>query len=122
VLVLDDEPLVARSVARVLAPVHDVTTLTSASEVLRRARGGESWDVLLCDLMMPDMTGMELESELAAARPDLVPRVLYLTGGAYTDRASAFLAHRPHLEKPVDGAILRAAVADLLCTGAHAAH
>jgi CheY-like chemotaxis protein len=111
VLVLDDEPLVARSLARALQATHEVTTLTSAAEALRRAREGESWVVVLCVVMMPEMTAMELEAALARERPDLVERVLYVTGGAFTERSREFLASRPHVEKPVDFATLRAAVA-----------
>jgi PAS domain S-box-containing protein len=111
VLIVDDEPMVGTGLARLLGPTHEVTTLTSPAEVLRRACAGASWDVILCDLMMPELNGMELEAALVEARPDLVPRMLYLTGGAFTERSQAFLAiGRPFLEKPVAAADLRAAV------------
>lgn len=116
VLVIDDEALVARSLARLLA-AHEVTVLTSATEVLNRITGGERWDVVLCDLMMPEMTGMELEERLAVVAPEMVPRFVYLTGGAFTERSRAFLAAgRPHLEKPVEPAVLRARVAERVAT------
>ncbi len=63
--------------------------------------------------MMPEMSGMELEERLAVEAPELVARTIYLTGGAFTERSRAFLdADRPHLEKPVDPASLRALVAE----------
>jgi PAS domain S-box-containing protein len=112
VLVVDDELLVGKSLARLLS-AHDVTVLTSPVEVLQRAAAGERWDVVLCDLMMPEMSGMELEERLASEAPEVVGRIVYLTGGAFTDRSRAFLeAGRPHLEKPVDPADLRAQVAE----------
>jgi PAS domain S-box-containing protein len=112
VLVIDDEALVGKSLARLLA-AHEVTVLTSPREVLRRVGLGERWDLVLCDLMMPEMSGMELEERLAAEAPELVARTIYLTGGAFTERSRAFLAaDRPHLEKPVDPASLRALVAE----------
>ncbi len=112
VLVVDDEPLVARSLARLLA-AHDVTVLTSAVEALARATSGERWDVVLCDLMMPEMDGMELEQRLSVEAPDLVPRIVYLTGGAFTERTRQFLGSgRPHLDKPISPAVLRAKVAE----------
>ena len=78
-----------------------------------RAGAGERWDVVLCDLMMPEMDGMELEQRLSVEAPDLVPRIVYLTGGAFTDRARQFLgAGRPHLEKPISPTVLRAKVAE----------
>lgn len=112
VLVVDDEILVGRSLARQLGGAFEVSVESAAEDVLRRARAGESWDVLLCDLMMPGMSGMELEAALAELRPELVPRMLFLTGGAFTDAAREFLdSGRPWLEKPVGMAELRAAVA-----------
>ena len=122
VLLIDDEPLVARSMARLLGPAHDVTALTSPVEALQRARTGESWDVVLCDLMMPEMSGIEFEAELSRERPDLVERVLYVTGGAFTERSRSFLASgRPHLAKPVAANELRIAVAQLAGRGCTAA-
>ncbi|HET6439520.1 MAG TPA: PAS domain-containing protein [Anaeromyxobacter sp.] len=112
VLVVDDEPLVGKSLARLLS-AHEVTVLTSPLEALRRAAKGERWDVVLCDLMMPEMSGMDLEERLAADAPDLVSRIVYLTGGAFTERSRAFLAAgRPHLQKPVEPSELRARVAE----------
>jgi PAS domain S-box-containing protein len=113
VLVVDDEPLVGKSLARLLRKEHEVEVVTSSREALRRAEAGERWDLVLCDLMMPELSGMDLEDRLAQVAPDLVPRMLYLTGGAFTDRSRGFLdAGRPYLEKPVDPALLRARVAE----------
>jgi PAS domain S-box-containing protein len=112
VLVVDDEALVGKSLARLLS-AHEVTVLTSPLEVLKRAAAGERWDVVLCDLMMPEMSGMDLEERLSAEAPEVVEHIVYLTGGAFTERSRAFLeAGRPHLEKPVDPADLRARVAE----------
>ena len=121
VLVIDDEPLVARSVARILSRSHEVTTLTSSREALRLIEAGERWDLVICDLMMPELTGMELARRLEAVAPDLTPRLIFLTGGAYTSDAQAFLeAGHPYLEKPIDPAALRAR-ADALVRAARAA-
>jgi CheY-like chemotaxis protein len=115
VVVIDDDALVGRSVARLLQGAHDVAVLTSAVAALAAVERGERWDAILCDLMMPELSGMDLEERLAQAAPDLVPRVIYLTGGAFTDRAYTFLAEgRPFLDKPVDAAVLRRRVAELV--------
>jgi PAS domain S-box-containing protein len=112
VLVVDDEALVGKSLGRLLS-AHEVTVLSSPLEALRRAEAGERWDVVLCDLMMPELSGMDLEDRLAVVAPELVVRTIYLTGGAFTDRSREFLGSgRPHLEKPVDPAELRARVAE----------
>jgi len=114
VLVVDDEPLVARAVARILSG-HQVQTTTAAREALARLRGGEPFDVVICDLMMPDLTGMDLHDALLAERPEYADRFLLLTGGAFTDRARDFLARTRArvLEKPVDAGALRTAVAEV---------
>jgi PAS domain S-box-containing protein len=109
VLVVDDEPLVGAAIARLLSPDHDVEVLTSAAEVARRADEGARWDVVLCDLVMPEVTGMELARRLERTAPDLARRLVFITGGAYTEASRAFLAAngRRWLEKPLDPELLR---------------
>jgi len=112
VLLIDDEPLVGRAVARVLSPPHQVTLAATAAEGLRLIEAG-SWDALLCDLMMPGMSGMELHERLAATRPDDAARLVFLSGGAFSDGAREFLDRVPNtrLAKPFDPAGLRQVVA-----------
>ncbi|HEX9242305.1 MAG TPA: ATP-binding protein [Anaeromyxobacter sp.] len=115
VLVIDDDPLVGRSMARLLQGAYEVTVLTSPVEAVSRLARGERWDAILCDLMMPELSGMDVEERLSKAAPDVVPRITYLTGGAFTDRARQFLAAgRPYLEKPVEADAIRARVAALV--------
>jgi CheY-like chemotaxis protein len=115
VLVLDDDPLVGRSIARLLQAAHEVTVMTSPAEALARFERGERWDAILCDLMMPELSGMDVEERLVRSAPDVVSRVVYLTGGAFTDRARRFLAEgRPYLEKPVEAQALRERVGELV--------
>jgi DNA-binding NtrC family response regulator len=72
--------------------------------------------VIVCDLMMPEVTGMDLYAELERSRPELVRRVVFMTGGALTARAREFLARvtNPRLEKPFDLERLRAIIAGLV--------
>jgi PAS domain S-box-containing protein len=115
VLIIDDDPLVGRSMARLLQSAHEVTVCTSPGEALSRLERGERWDAILCDLMMPELSGMDVEERLAKSAPDVLPRIVYLTGGAFTDRARKFLSEgRPFLEKPVEAPALRARVAELV--------
>ncbi len=112
VLLVDDEELVVRSVERSLARDHDVTTTSSARNALVLLAGGERFDLVLCDLMMPDMTGMDLHRELELVAPDQAERMLFLTGGPFTPAARQFLSDtsKEHLEKPFDAANLRGIV------------
>jgi CheY-like chemotaxis protein len=68
--------------------------------------------VILCDLMMPDMTGMDLHADLVRRDPRVAERMVFLTGGAFTGDARRFLDEVPNarLEKPFDVGALRAAV------------
>jgi signal transduction histidine kinase/CheY-like chemotaxis protein len=111
VLIVDDEPIVARAAVRVLAG-YDVLVVNSAGEALRLFESGERYDAVLCDLMMPQMTGMELHARVAAFAPDLAARFVFITGGAFTDAAEEFLRTTPNgwIEKPFDRRGLRSAV------------
>jgi two-component system cell cycle sensor histidine kinase/response regulator CckA len=112
ILVVDDEEMVVRSVKRILSKEHDVVPMVSASEALALCANGERFDLILCDLMMPDMTGMDLHRELSLVAPDQASRMIFVTGGAFTAKARHFLSETPkeHLEKPFDSANLRAIV------------
>lgn len=112
VLVVDDEASVATMIRRLLQSEHDVTTTTSAIEALAFIEAGERFDVILSDLMMPQMTGMEFHARLGAVAPELTCRMVFLTGGAFTEKARTFLQTVPnqHIEKPFDRNQLRALV------------
>src|SRR5262249_32269681 len=64
ILVIDDEPWILSAVRRTLSSEHDVTITTSALDAIKRIGAGESFDVMLCDLVMPYVTGMDLYAEL----------------------------------------------------------
>ena len=115
ILVVDDEPMVGRAITRMLAPPHHVTAVTSAAEALVRL-ATDRFDAILCDLRMPEMTGMAFHERLLAEAPDLAARIVFLTGGAFSSEASEFLASvpNPQLEKPFTLAQLRTAVATVL--------
>jgi C4-dicarboxylate-specific signal transduction histidine kinase len=116
ILVVDDEPQVGVAVRRALAPEHEVLLTTRAAEARRRIALGERFDVILCDLMMPGLTGMDLHADLLRRAPDQAERMIFITGGAVTSQARRFLSASPNplLEKPFAAAELRAFVNRLL--------
>ncbi len=115
-MLIDDEPLVTAAVSRVLEPEHQVETFTSAREALERLRAGERYTLILCDLMMPEMTGMELHAILRREAPELAENMVFFTGGAFTEAARAFLeaTHLPWVEKPFEPEALRTTLRMLL--------
>ena len=88
---------------------HEVATDTSAQDVIRRIEGGQRFDLVLCDLMMPTMSGMELYARLETIAPEQADRMVFMTGGAFTAEASAFLEAFPgrRLDKPFDPLAIR---------------
>jgi two-component system cell cycle sensor histidine kinase/response regulator CckA len=103
VLVVDDEPLVASLLRRMLASKHDVSIATCGAEALKELESG-AFDAIICDVMMPGMTGMDLYAVLHARDPNLARRFVFMTGGAFVPRVAEFLAavDNPKLEKPFD--------------------
>jgi two-component system, NtrC family, sensor kinase len=104
VLVVDDEPTMCSVVSRMLRKSYTVTTFTDAREALASVARGDGYDVVLCDVMMPGMSGMEFLEQLHHTSPALAKRTGFLTAGAFTERARAFLQAegRKYVDKPVD--------------------
>jgi signal transduction histidine kinase len=116
VLVVDDDPMIGATLRRALQKEHEVTLVTDGREALDLLLGGQSFDVILCDLMMPNMTGMELHAELSRRLPEVVVRMVFVTGGAFTPAGRGFLDSVPNqrLEKPFAPQNLRALVRALV--------
>ena len=114
-LLIDDEAAVGRSMRLLLAPAFDVVAVTSARAGLDKLAAGEPFDVIVCDLMMPEMTGADLYAELASSWPQYARRIVFISGGAFTDDARQFVDSltTPYLEKPFTEQALRDAIAEL---------
>ncbi len=112
ILVIDDEPAIATAIRRMLARDHEVITVNRARQALDAIVAGEQFDVILCDLMMPEMTGMDLYERLHEVAPDQAEKIVFSTGGAFTARGREFLDQvtNPRLEKPFDATALVAMI------------
>ena len=109
VLVIDDDVMLCGLIRKALSEEHRVVCLPDARLALELLQGGSHFDVILCDVMMPHMTGAEFHSELARLRPELEARTMFLTGGAFTPDAREFVERlgKRCLEKPFDLDALR---------------
>lgn len=114
VLIVDDELAVARGLARALRNGPELVIEPDPLEALRRLEHGEAFDLVLCDLMMPTISGEELQRQLSRTRPALADEMVFITGGAFTAAATAFLSTTRNvcLEKPVEPNTRRKVVAE----------
>jgi two-component system chemotaxis response regulator CheY len=101
VLVVDDEPMVCDTIAAILGTGYNVATFTDPRAALASMLQG-SFDVILCDLTMSGISGIEIYEQLARQRPALADRIIFLCTGNFPDRVRGFLANtsRPQLHKP----------------------
>lgn len=104
ILVVDDDRAIVIAFTRLLRAHYEVVGLTDARQALALILGGERFDVILCDLFMPGMGGVEFYGELTALDDDIAQRVVFLSGGAFTDSMQSFLERIPNqtVSKPFD--------------------
>jgi signal transduction histidine kinase/CheY-like chemotaxis protein len=108
VLVVDDEVRLAASIRMLLSPMHDAETCAGGQEALDHLSKGGQYDVILCDLQMPQVSGVEFFQRLGALRPELTPRFVFMSGGAWSEEAREFVRRTSNvvLEKPVPPDVL----------------
>lgn len=116
VLVVDDEPGILRSLGRLIGRNHDVVTRGDGRAALELLKQDDHFDVILCDLMMPDVDGPMLHEVLAEGAPRLAGKMVFMSGGAFTDRAQRFLerAKPVVLDKPAPASMLEQAIQRVL--------
>jgi PAS domain S-box-containing protein len=102
VLVIDDEDSIGTSVRRALEGESRVVVATSGREALALLEHDRAFDVILCDVIMPDLDGIAVHAEMVARDPELAKRFVFMTGGVLTSETRQFLASIPGrlLEKP----------------------
>ena len=111
VAVIDDDAIVGSAFERMLSGEHDVFIAQAAQTVLDALDRGERYDVILCDVMMPVLTGVAFHQIVTERHPDQAPAIMFISGGVFTDDMRRYLAQIPNvtLEKPVlPGTLLRA--------------
>jgi len=102
-LIVDDEPHALSSLRRLLSSRYDVTVAATVPEALERA-GKAPFDLVLCDVIMPDGGGEAIYRGLLRDRPQLASRLIFLSGGVARPETARFLEEQPQplLHKPLD--------------------
>lgn len=102
VLIIDDEPDFASTLYQVLGRTNEATAESDSRVALNLILKNADYDLILCDLMMPGFTGMDIYEKLKADNRKLEERVIFMTGGAFTPKAVAFLQdpNIRHIGKP----------------------
>ncbi len=113
ILVIDDEPMVAVAVGRMLRAHHDVMAMTDAREALALLTAGEVYDLIFCDLMMPNLSGIEVYELVKATSSPMASKIVFMTGGAFTATAQDFLRQHgnTHVTKPFTAETIRSVAA-----------
>ncbi len=116
IMVVDDEPALCSVIRRLLRHEHEIVGFVDANTALERLQHDDAFDVIICDIMMPNMSGIDLFGQLKKIQPQLAPRTLFMTGGAFTLPTRQFLGSvsNPLLEKPFETRTLQNAIARVL--------
>ena len=109
IAIVDDDPEVGKVFQRILCRHHEVEVFSDPRQFLVQLDLGERYDIVFCDLMMPNLTGMDVWDRVSEDHPQLLSRIVFITGGAFTPRATKFLEEvdPPLLDKPFDVGALK---------------
>jgi CheY-like chemotaxis protein len=113
VLVVDDEALLGRVLARALGQFAEVDVAQSGDEALRKiasaVEDGSRFDLVVCDVMMPEMSGPELFGRVKAVDPASAKVFVFVTGGATPEHIASIKATGVRcMHKPLDVDSIRA--------------
>jgi CheY-like chemotaxis protein len=122
ILVVDDEPAIRTMLVNILGTQHEVTTAESGEEARVLLEQDQAFDLILCDLMMLEMTGMALHGWLASQYPALAARLVFISGGAFTPCALEYVQRVGNrlVQKPFEIAALTGLVSEMIGVGGSA--
>jgi CheY-like chemotaxis protein len=119
VLVVDDERTLRATLAALLSDHYDVVLAESGAAAIRLLGQDREFDAIVCDLMMPEVSGMDVHAWMTREAPELLQRLIFMTGGAFTRDARELLerAANPYVEKPFEVRELIAALEQVIARG-----
>jgi PAS domain S-box-containing protein len=103
-LVVDDETALAMALKKVLETDHEVTAVTSGRAALDLLLDGQRFDVVLCDVLMPGVSGIDLFLEIKGKKPEVAKRFIFMSGASSMPRVAEFFGSisNERIDKPVD--------------------
>ncbi len=115
-LIIEDEESLAEVLCEFLRREFDVTYTKTGAEACEMLKSEHSFSAIICDLMLPDTTGMDIYEEAQKIQPGLEKKIIFMSGGAFTARAADFLnkIQNKQLLKPFKTAELIQVVKDSL--------
>jgi CheY-like chemotaxis protein len=103
ILCVDDEPLITKVISKIMHD-HEVVEYSDACAAIFHLTdvSRPHYDVIVCDLIMPDCSGVDLHRMMSRYRPDLLPRIVFSSGAATMPGVESFLSSVPNrrLDKP----------------------
>jgi CheY-like chemotaxis protein len=118
VLIVDDEPALASALEAFLSLDHHVTVVGRGDQALDLLADGQRFDAIVCDVLMPKISGIDLYEELEKSYPEMVPRMIFMTGAATMPRVAEFLTRirNARLDKPIDVEQLKRTIDTIVST------
>jgi signal transduction histidine kinase len=116
ILMVDDEPALCAVVRRLLRGEHEVVGIMDGRDALDLLEHDSAFDVVICDVMMPHVSGSELFLRVQSGHPELAERFVFMTGGVFDPQVKQFLrtVANPVLEKPFETRALYEAIGQVL--------
>jgi PAS domain S-box-containing protein len=116
VLFVDDEPAIGAAVSRALEGRHDIVSESSGRAACALLEKDDDFDAVVCDVVMPEMTGAELHQWILRNRPALGDRVIFVSGGRGNEvrRALGDIPLARWLDKPFTLEALESAIAEAM--------
>jgi two-component system NtrC family sensor kinase len=113
---VDDEPVMGAVLRRIFGRAHEVTVVDHGRAALSIMDGGADFDVVLCDVVMPDISGLQVYEAVRERHPHLLDRFIFLTGGVLHEKSRKFLSSitNPVVKKPFELGALRELVRRVL--------
>ncbi len=116
IMLIDDDEELLDVLKEIFSVYYQCKGFSNADEALVEIKSGTSYDCIVCDLMMPKMSGFEFYAAVRSSQPTWLSRILFMTGGSYSKEMNEFL-NKPEINycgKPIQVKAILKLVNDLI--------